>query len=66
MNAYSLRKNVIIHVLVVSAMTKHDCRLQRFIADDTICIHLLVKSLTLTMQNKKIRGASLILAPLLV
>ena len=37
---------MIIHVLVASAMTKHDCRLQRFIADDTICIHLLVKSLT--------------------
>ena len=50
MNAYSLRKNVIIHVLVVSAMTKHDCRLQRFIADDTICIHLLVKSLTLRVK----------------
>lgn len=39
---------MIIHVLVASAMTKHDCRLQRSIADDTICIHLLVKSLTST------------------
>ena len=53
MNAYSLRKNVIIHVLVASGMTRHDCLFQRFIADDTICIHLLVKSLTLDQINKK-------------
>ena len=58
MNAYSLRKNVIIHVLVASAMTRHDCRLQRFIADDTICIHLLVKSLTLSGIIRMVRSIS--------
>lgn len=46
MNAYSLPKGTISRVLVASGMTRHDCLLQRFIANDIKCINLLVKNLT--------------------
>lgn len=47
MNAYSLPKGTISHVLVASGTTMHDCLFQRFIANDIKCINLLVKNLTL-------------------
>ena len=51
MNAYSLPKGTISRVLVASGMTRHDCLLQRFIADDIKYINLLEKNLTFSLSN---------------